>query len=409
MKQSIVCVFLALIMVACKDMGTPPKPSPGPPAPPPVSGPPQWAMFHHDSRHTGNVHTPLYDAAGPARDTIEVRWRTALDYPVESSPAVGSDGTIFVGTRQQGGEGGSFYAINPDGSVKWHYASIGWVLSSPALGDDGSIYVGGGDGFYALTSSGQLKWRIPEPSPVVSSASIGDDGTVYYVSGYVGQDYLKAVDPATGALKWQTKGGDSQNSPSIGAGGTIYYSSGGTLTAVTPQGQVKWRYKDSAYTTLPIRAQVIGHDGTICFGSGQSPFLYMVDTLGQLRAKIPLHLLSTPCIDEQGNLYVAELSSPSRLVYMASNGRVEWERLVGANSGVLTADLTIEKNGTVYVAVTDDNNHVSMVAFRGQTVLWQFVGTPPDYGGAVNAAPVVFNGNVYFAWAYGSPYLYALQ
>ena len=56
----------------------------------------------------------------------------------KSSPEVGPDGTIFIGTSDN-----HFYAIDPsDGSVKWRANLIGNVWSTPKAADDGTVYVG---------------------------------------------------------------------------------------------------------------------------------------------------------------------------------------------------------------------------------------------------------------------------
>jgi outer membrane protein assembly factor BamB len=56
-----------------------------------------------------------------------------------SSPAIGSDGTIYVGSFDN-----KLYAVNPNGTAKWDTDNIivGAVQSSPAIGSDGTIYVG---------------------------------------------------------------------------------------------------------------------------------------------------------------------------------------------------------------------------------------------------------------------------
>ena len=48
---------------------------------------------------------------------------------MESSPAIGSDGTIYVGALDD-----NLYAINPDGSKKWEFKTGLHVYSSPAIG-----------------------------------------------------------------------------------------------------------------------------------------------------------------------------------------------------------------------------------------------------------------------------------
>jgi outer membrane protein assembly factor BamB len=59
---------------------------------------------------------------------------------------VGADGTIYIGSWN-----GNLYAINPDGSLRWKFATGSTVDSSPAIGNDGSLYFGSEDhNLYAL-------------------------------------------------------------------------------------------------------------------------------------------------------------------------------------------------------------------------------------------------------------------
>jgi len=89
-----------------------------------------WPMFHGNLRHTG---LSPYDTSN---NDGTLKWTyTTWDY-VRSSPAIGSDGTIYVGS------GDKLYAINPDGTLKWTSTTGDGVESRPAIGGDGTIYVG---------------------------------------------------------------------------------------------------------------------------------------------------------------------------------------------------------------------------------------------------------------------------
>ena len=68
------------------------------------------------------------------------QWEYKTGGDVGSSPAIGSDGTIYVGS-----EDNNLYAMNPDGSKKWAFRTGDDVKSSPAIGSDGTIYVGSED------------------------------------------------------------------------------------------------------------------------------------------------------------------------------------------------------------------------------------------------------------------------
>src|SRR6187549_3412873 len=73
-------------------------------------------------------------------------WSFPTSGAIRTSPALGQDGTIYVGSDDQ-----NLYAINPDGTKKWSYPTGNSVMSSPTIGRDGTIYLGSGDhNFYAI-------------------------------------------------------------------------------------------------------------------------------------------------------------------------------------------------------------------------------------------------------------------
>ncbi|MFZ0887881.1 MAG: PQQ-binding-like beta-propeller repeat protein [Candidatus Binataceae bacterium] len=148
-----------------------------------------WPMFHHDLQRTGQSQ---FDTSG--NPGVE-KWSFGTQNHIYSSPAVGADGTIYVGSHDD-----NLYAINPDGSLKWKYTTGGPVDSSPAVGADGTIYVGSDDSnLYAINPDGSLKWKYTTVEDVQSSPAVGADGTIYYVGS--GDESLYAINP-DGSLKW---------------------------------------------------------------------------------------------------------------------------------------------------------------------------------------------------------------
>lgn len=100
-----------------------------------------------------------------------------------SSPAIGPDGSIYVGSNW-----GTFYCISPSGTETWRYETRSDVRSSPAINADGTIFFGTMDGFlYALNSNGTLKWRYLTKGSIFSSPAIDGEGDVWIPSwdGYV--------------------------------------------------------------------------------------------------------------------------------------------------------------------------------------------------------------------------------
>ena len=77
-----------------------------------------------------------------------------------SSPAIGPDGTVYVGSRD-----GKLYAINTkSGGKLWEFETGGSVFSSPAIGPDGTVYVGSWDDkLYAIKTDSKGPAKSPWP------------------------------------------------------------------------------------------------------------------------------------------------------------------------------------------------------------------------------------------------------
>ena len=101
-----------------------------------------WPGFGGDRQRTGRSPSP--GAQGAVGNEI---WSFKTYHAVQFSPAVGADGTVYVGSGD-----GHVYALDPaNGNELWSFETGNWVESSPALGADGTVYVGSGDGHvYAI-------------------------------------------------------------------------------------------------------------------------------------------------------------------------------------------------------------------------------------------------------------------
>jgi hypothetical protein len=80
------------------------------------------------------------------------------DEPVISSPSVGPDFTLYLGTGNAAQ--GSVLALSwATTSPKWTFDAHGGVISSPSVGSDGTVYVGTVLGkVYAIDNKGKQKW-----------------------------------------------------------------------------------------------------------------------------------------------------------------------------------------------------------------------------------------------------------
>ena len=77
-----------------------------------------------------------------------------------------------LGSNQNTGRGGGGFGV--PGVKKWEFLTGGFVESSPAIGGDGTVYIGSDDGnLFALDpSNGLLKWAYKAGGSVFSTAAI---------------------------------------------------------------------------------------------------------------------------------------------------------------------------------------------------------------------------------------------
>ena len=93
-------------------------------------------------------------------------WDFETKFFIESSPCVGSDGTVYVGSND-----GNVYAVK-DGQKCWNFNIGGKLESSPCVGSDGTVYIGGKNNVYAL-KDGKMLWDYKTDGNVRSSPCIG--------------------------------------------------------------------------------------------------------------------------------------------------------------------------------------------------------------------------------------------
>ncbi|MCO5052320.1 MAG: PQQ-binding-like beta-propeller repeat protein [Verrucomicrobiae bacterium] len=182
------------------------------------------------------------------------KWNFYFGVDTVSSPAVGAEDVVYFGARDK-----NIYAVSASGKKLWSFKTGGWVDASPALGADGTIYCGAADGkFRALTADGQLKWAFPTSQPIVASAVIDGAGCIYFGAN---DRKFYALNP-DGSLRWEfVTGGAIISSPAIGSEGELYFTStDGKFYAVNSDGIPRWTLSTGG---ISASAPVLGPDGTI--------------------------------------------------------------------------------------------------------------------------------------------------
>ncbi len=222
-----------------------------------------------------------------------INWVFETGAPIMSSPALGADGTIYIGTGTVSGSGagvpGAFYSISPSGSTNWVFRPLATAMGSPAVGADGTIYFPCDLGkIYAFSPAGTTNWWFQTSGRFLSSPAIGADGTIYVCSISNLFNKLYALRPE-GTLKWVFRMGAvplpagmpesvQRSCPAIGRDGTIYVGSlDAHLYAISPSGATNWTATLGAQT---FASPSIGPDGTIYIGADDYA-VYAFDWLGR--------------------------------------------------------------------------------------------------------------------------------
>lgn len=354
-----------------------------------------WPMFHGNLQHTG---LSPYDTS---HVNGTVKWVFKADKGMESSPAIGSDGTIYIGSHEN-----KLYAINPDGTEKWHF-QVGtgpvfsesgtkefsaWkgILSSPAISNDGTIYFTSlSNKLFALAPDGTEKWNynIGLSVDIWSSPAIGSDGTVYVGSHDNFNGRLYAINP-DGAEKWsfQTEG-DISSSPAIGKDGTIYIATGDKhLYALDSNGKKKWGF---TFPDFADSSPAIADDGTIYVGSTREGALYAINKEGakkwSLKLGSSIDVWSSPAIGMDGTIYIG--ADDDNLYAVNSDGTVKWKFSFDGDGGSSPA---IGSDGTIYMACDCDDRKSLFAINPDGTEKWSF-----SKGDAASSPAIGKDGTIY--------------
>jgi outer membrane protein assembly factor BamB len=374
--------------------------------------------------HEITLHSNLIVTARFELLVGDKKWERSIGSYDVSMPAVGPDGTLYVGS-----DDGNVYAIDGlNGRTKWQFKTGSWVDASPVLGSDGTVYIGSTDSnLYALNGlTGAKKWQFFAGTWLYQTPAIGVDGTVYVAAG----TNLYALDGATGAKKWEFTAADQGfRSPAIGPDGTIYLTSSQSIIhvlngktgrkkfeilipeqiTVTPAigldstiyvgtwdntvrafngltGQSKWEFRAGSKI---FSSAILGPDGVIYFGCDDRKVYALDAATGQQKWSFTASTVigSSPAIGSDGTLYTTSVNS-SLYALDAMTGAEKWQRSLGEHWGWRTSP-TLAPDGTLYLGYKNG----MLLAFKTPgglaTGLWPKLYAHADNRGRVHARPLL--------------------
>jgi outer membrane protein assembly factor BamB len=255
-------------------------------------------------------------------DTGELRWRAPTPLHIESSPAVLGDmavvgcGAIEGPDRKPKSHAGFVLAVSvSDGKELWRY-DLADPESSPAIGEDGTVYIGSGfngnavvalrpgpDAELAAKGLKREFWRAqaryPITGPVTLTADLvivggGNSDFVYADPNPAG--VVMAIDRNTGAIRWQTPMEDAVLNRIAVHGGRAFcpVRNGQVVALDLASGKPVWKQAVSGKSPI-LAGTAVTPDGRTVFAASKDGNLALLDAAtGRPTDRHPLNRKEKP-------------------------------------------------------------------------------------------------------------------
>lgn len=332
------------------------------------------------------------------REDGSLIWKSDIGMSVESSPALGPDGTIYVNTLIPEGESrsqatfhgftrqelrGTLALDSTDGAILWGSGNPeNGSDGSPAVSSDGttvyaatvtnvkmasrdpSIEKTGGMAYAFDSKTGEILWSIPTPGWGFASPAVSPiDGTIYFGTE-----------------------SDAEKSAAYGGQGGV-----GQLMAISPEGEVLWIYETESEVSGSPNLLEEGIKESIIFRT-QLGVIYKLNREGDLIWKTDLGaegLGTTVLGSNNDRVYVTTAKgsgkySSSLVALDAETGEVEWStRFANASATPVVGD------SGVYVL--SEEGEILAFSEEGEA-LWSLALNDPVYTGhlAMNSCGVIY-------------------
>ncbi len=232
---------------------------------------------------------------------------------IDGGIKIGTDGTIYFQTLRPMGVAKT-WAINSDGTYKWHHSIIGYAYSDmqhhcPCIGDDGYIYVTDSGGqLWKFDSDGNSLWAAVYVNYNTKWPGSLDDNNNFYVACDGGRDVNKFA--PDGTQLWATPQWDFylHCSPAHDSDGYIYATggSGYYLRKMDPSdGSTVWEHSLGVITTAMMAVSADGYIYIGCGNGSNGACLQCWDTDGNQIFNLTLpYQAGSPAIGADGTVYV---------------------------------------------------------------------------------------------------------
>lgn len=344
-----------------------------------------WPVMRHDERNTGE--SPI-----GARYTGDRPWSYATGKAIFSTPVLGGNGTVYVGSAD-----GYLYAISRSGTPIWRYRTGNLIDSAAVLGratamtHSPTVTFGSGDEYLyqlrteptSLSAAQRLVWRYKAPSSLTAGQKVAWwEGNVELAPG---GDLLAgntggaafALHPG-GTLAWKYAAGNSVwTSAAVSPDGTSYWASlSGSLFSLDASGHLRWSVSTLGFV---ISSPALGSDGTLYEGSFDGKLYAVNSATGAVLWSYPTadNIYSSPALlsNAAGQTVEVIFASTDGSVYaLTPNGHLLWRYDTGdvvRSSPVIGAAPADEPGGHIVYVGAGDGRLYALNAATGQR-RWSF-------------------------------------
>lgn len=249
------------------------------------SGNVHWSIATDDDADVAATPTTDHGLVFASGNTVyfvrqdgSVVWRVKGKRKFFSSPAIGSDGTIFIGSQDD-----RLYAIRRVGTIRFKMDLGQDIDCSPAIDDDGTVFVGtdGGSVVAVDVESARVKWTKEVGGHVRGGVTVtrshdviagvyGPSPRVVCLRGSDGSELWSFAVPGTGAKEFGVHG-----SPVEDADGNLYFGAqDDAVYSLTPTGQLRWKLATGGDVDAPV---VLVADGALVAASDDGKLYRIVD------------------------------------------------------------------------------------------------------------------------------------
>jgi outer membrane protein assembly factor BamB len=314
---------------------------------------------------------PSYDDnRHDAEGSVASNWAFNTSGGINSSPALASDGTIYVGSDST-----NFYALNPDGTQKWRLDRNGaWY--SPTVAPSGRIYVGSGpteNRLYAINpDNGSVQWTFPTGGAVTTKPAVSSNGAHIYFGSDDG--YVYAVN-SNGGQEWKFNTFSAvKSSPALSNSGNYLYfgsstSTGDFFALHADNGNLAWVNSKPSYQAFRS-SPVVGPDGSVYVGNDNAQLIAFNGSSGAIRWSTPSSvnpIQSSPAVSTDGSVVYVGSFDGNLYAFNTSNGSEKGRFPTG---DVIQGPIAVDSNDHIYFGSND--NRVYAIYFDG-TEKWRFL------------------------------------